>query len=462
MTTTGHTTPTSTPASGNQQPATDAGRSRLDGHLAFARRMDRIDPLAHFRSRFIGVDPAQTDASQTNASLTDADPRDAATPAARAGSSVVYLDGNSLGRPTKASAERIAEFITHEWGGRLIRGWDEKWMDLPLQIGDALGTAALGAVPGQVVIGDSTTVMLYKLARAAVDARPGRTEIVLDTDNFPTDRYILEGIAAERGLTLRWIEVDLTAGVTPEQVHDVVGENTALVVLSHVAYRSGFLADMSAITQIAHDAGALVLWDLCHSVGSVPIDLDAAGIDLAVGCTYKYLNGGPGSPAFGYVRADLQDSLAQPIQGWMGTRDIFLMGPGYSPATGIRRFMSGTPAIVGMLAMQDTIGMIGEAGIDKLRAKSVALTEFTITLVDAWLAPLGVTVASPRDADRRGGHVTIDHPAMREVTARLWRQDVIPDFRAPEGLRIGLSPLSTSFVETYEGVAAIRDVMQGL
>lgn len=442
---------TGTPATPN------TAHSHLDSNLAFARRMDRIDPLAHYRGRFIGIGTDHTDNPQT-----DADPRNAATPAGRSGSSVVYLDGNSLGRPTTASAQRIAEFISHEWGGRLIRGWDEQWMDLPLQIGDALGTAALGAAPGQVVIGDSTTVMLYKLARAAVDARPGRTEIVLDSDNFPTDRYILEGIAAERGLTLRWIDVDLTSGVTPEQVHEVVGENTALVLLSHVAYRSGFLADMSAITRIAHDVGALVLWDLCHSVGSVPVELDAAGVDLAVGCTYKYLNGGPGSPAFAYVRAELQESLTQPIQGWMGTRDIFLMGPGYTPATGIRRFMSGTPAIVGMLAMQDTIGMINEAGIDALRTKSVALTEFAISLVDEWLAPLGVTVASPRDANRRGGHVTIDHPAMREVTARLWRQDVIPDFRAPEGLRIGLSPLSTSFVETYEGVAAIRDVMLGL
>ena len=445
----------------------------LDSHLAFARRMDRIDGLAHYRSRFIGIDDPHTAAAGSAGSarsagaaaataVTTADPRDAATPAARAGSSVVYLDGNSLGRPTRASAERIAEFITEAWGGRLIRGWDEQWLDLPLQIGDALGAAALGAAPGQVFIGDSTTVLLYKLARAAADARPGRTEIVLDTDNFPTDRYIVEGIAAERGLTLRWIDVDLSAGVTPEQVRAAVNENTALVLLSHVAYRSGFLADLSAITAIAHAAGALVLWDLCHSVGSVPIALDAAGVDLAVGCTYKYLNGGPGSPAFGYVRADLQDALTQPIQGWMANADVFEMGPTFVPAGGIRRFMSGTPAILGMLAMQDTIAMIDAAGIDAVRAKSVALTEFAIALVDDWLAPLGVTVASPRDADRRGGHVTIDHPAMRQVTAALWTQDVIPDFRAPAGLRIGLSPLSTSFVETYEGVAAIRDTLRDL
>lgn len=416
-----------------------------DAHLDFARRKDRIDGLAHYRGKFVGIEND------------GADPDTAPPP-------IVYFDGNSLGRPTRASVERITEFLTDGWGTRLIRGWDEEWMELPLKIGDALGRAALGAAAGQVFIGDSTTVTLYKLARAAVDARsgpayPGRTEIVVDTDNFPTDRYVLEGIAAERGLTLRWIEPDGFGGVTPEQVRAVVGPQTALVVLSHVAYRSGFLADMPAISAIAHEAGALVLWDLCHSVGSVAVDLDASGADLAVGCTYKYLNGGPGSPAFGYVRADLQGELAQPIQGWMGTKAIFEMGPGYVPADGIRRFMSGTPAIVGMLAMQDTIAMIDTAGIDAVRTKSVGLTEFAMSLVDDWLVPLGVVVASPRDPARRGGHVTIEHPAMNEVTRVLWEQDVIPDFRGPGALRIGLSPLSTSYVETYAGVAAIRDAL---
>ncbi len=436
------------------------GTDRLDAHLAFARRMDRIDGLGHYRSRFVGTESSGeksgTGTSPSTSTGTGTGNGKAVTPI------VAYLDGNSLGRPTHASVERITAFLTGQWGTRLIRGWDESWMELPLRIGDDLGRAALGAAPGQTFIGDSTTVLLYKLARAAVDARGERTEIVVDTDNFPTDRYVLEGIAAERGLTLRWIHSDTTSGVTAEQVRQVVGPQTALVLLSHVAYRSGYLADVRAITRVAHDAGALVLWDLCHSAGSVPIDLDLWDVDLAVGCTYKYLNGGPGSPAFGYVREDLQDVLRQPIQGWMGTKDIFEMGPEYVPAAGIRRFMSGTPPIVGMLAMQDTIAMIEEAGIGDVRAKSVALTEFAIALVDEWLAPMGVTVASPRDHTHRGGHVTINHPAMRQVTATLWEHDVIPDFRAPEGLRIGLSPLSTSFVETYDGVAAIRDVLRGI
>ncbi|SDK02827.1 Kynureninase [Cryobacterium psychrotolerans] len=415
----------------------------LDAHIAFARRMDRIDGLAHYRARFVGTEAgSDPDGPQP-------DP-------------VAYLDGNSLGRPTLAGVERITEFLTGAWATRLIRGWDEEWMELPLTIGDDLGRAALGAAGGQVFIGDSTTVLLYKLARAAVDSRPGRTEIVLDSDNFPTDRYVLEGIAAERGLTLRWLRPDPAGGVTVEQVRRAVGPQTSLVLLSHVAYRSGFLADMREITQVAHAEGALVLWDLSHSVGSVPVELDLCDVDLAVGCSYKYLSGGPGAPAFGYVRSDLQDVLTQPIQGWMGTKDVFTMGPGYVPATGIRRFMSGTPAVVGMLAMQDTIAMIEEAGMEQLRAKSVALTEFALTLVDAWLVPLGVTVASPREHTHRGGHLTVNHPAMRQVTKTLWEHDVIPDFRAPDGLRIGLSPLSTSFVETYEGVAAIRDVLRGI
>ncbi|RDV45096.1 kynureninase [Leifsonia sp. ku-ls] len=402
--------------------------------LTAAQALDASDPLAAFRRRFAGIDDGSSGV-------------------------VAYFDGNSLGRPTRASIERVHDFLVDGWGGRLIRGWDEEWMELPFTIGDELGRVALGAAPGQTFIGDSTTVLLYKLARAAVDSLPERSEIVLDTDNFPTDRYLLDGIARERGLRLVWIEADTEAGVTPEQVAAAVGPRTALVVLSHVAYRSGFLADLPAITRIVHDAGALVLWDLCHSAGSVPVALDAADVDLAVGCTYKYLNGGPGSPAFGYVNARLIPRLAQPIQGWMGVRDVFLMGPEFVPADGIRRFLSGTPPIVGMLAMRDTVEMLGEAGIDAVRAKSVALTEFAVALADEWLAPLGVALASPRDPDRRGGHITLSHPAMREVTALLWQRDVIPDYRDPDGLRVGLSPLSTSFEEVCVGMAAVRDAL---
>ncbi|MET4609664.1 kynureninase [Rhodococcus sp. PvR044] len=369
---------------------------------------------------------------------------------------VSYLDGNSLGRPTKAGAEQVARFVAESWGGRLIRGWDEEWFDLPLTIGDELGRVVLGAAAGQTAVGDSTSVLLYKLARGAVALRPGRDEIVVDTDNFPTDRYVLEAVASELGMTLRWIESDPRSGVRADEVAAVVGDRTALVVLSHVAYRSGYLADAASITRVTHAAGALMLWDLCHSVGSVPIELDEWGVDLAVGCTYKYLNGGPGSPAFAYVRAGLLEEFVQPIWGWMGREDVFEMAAGYRPARGIRRILSGTPAILGMIAMRDTVELIDGAGIGEIRAKSVRLTEFALELVAESLVPIGVTIASPVDPSLRGGHVTIDHPHFRAATPLLWERGVIPDFRAPEGLRLGLSPLSTSFSEVVAGVEAIR------
>ncbi|WP_431310129.1 kynureninase [Litorihabitans aurantiacus] len=383
-------------------------------------------------------------------------------------SGVVYLDGNSLGRPLRATATSLAAFVTEQWGGRLIRGWDEGWSGLPLTLGDDLGRVALGAAPGQTWVGDSTTVTLYKLLRAAVAAQRGeegdgdRDEIVIDTDNFPTDRYVVEGVARECGMTVRWLPVSTSAGVDVAGLAEVLSERTAVVVLSQVAYRSGWLADVAAITAAVHDVGGLVLWDLCHSVGSVPIELDAHGVDLAVGCTYKYLNGGPGSPAFGYVARRHQERLAQPIQGWMGHADPFAMGPRYAPASGPRRYLSGTPPILGMLAMRDMVALLDEVGIAAVRAKSLALTEHVIALTDERLAPLGVTLASPRDGDRRGGHVTLTHPRMREVVTALWQRDVLPDYRDPHGLRIGLSPLSTSFAEAEAGVDAVAEVLRDL
>lgn len=399
-----------------------------------AADLDRADPLAAYRDRFVG-----------------------------AGSPLVYFDGNSLGRPLASTADRLADFVTDEWGGRLIRGWDERWFEMPLTLGDEIGRVALGAAPGQTFVGDSTTVLLYKLIRAAVDAaEPGRTEIVIDDDNFPTDRYVVEGIAAERGFTVRWVEVDQAAGVSPELLAPALGPQTVLVVLSQVAYRSAYAADGAAITRLVHDAGAMILMDLSHSVGSVLLELDAWGVDLAVGCCYKYLNGGPGAPAFGYVGARHVERLEQPVQGWMGHADPFLMGPGYTPSSGVRRFISGTPAVVGMLAIEQMVTLIDEVGMAAIREKSTALTSYALDLADEWLAPLGVTVSSPRDPDRRGGHVTLSHPKMREVVAALWEQDVIPDYRDPGGLRIGLSPLSTSFAEVEAGMRAIRGLLTSL
>jgi kynureninase len=397
-----------------------------------AAQLDAEDPLAGFRDRF-----------EPSAGLT------------------AYLDGNSLGRPVRGMAERVAGFVRDQWGGRLIRGWDERWLAEPERLGDEIGRIALGAAPGQTLVGDSTTVLLYKAARAALAARPDRTEIVLDSANFPTDRYLLAGIADELGSRLVVLDPPVDGGVTPAMVAEAVGSRTALVLLSHVAFRSGYMTDAAAITRVAHDAGALVLWDLSHSTGAVPVELDAWGADLAAGCSYKYLNGGPGAPAFVYVAARLQAELWQPIQGWLGTADPFRMGERYEPAPGVRRFTSGTPPILGMLPIADMLALLDEAGMPAVRAKSVALTAFAIEVADALLAPAGVRLESPRDAAVRGSHITLAHAAFADLLEPLWRRGVVPDFRGPDGLRVGLSPLSTSFQEVLDGLSAVREVLVG-
>jgi kynureninase len=370
-----------------------------------------------------------------------------------------YLDGNSLGRPLRATPDQLAAFVREDWGTRLIRSWDEQWMALPMELGDRIGRVALGAAAGQTVVADSTSVLIYKLMRAALDAETSRTELVIEAGNFPTDRFLAEGVAAETGMTLRWLEPDPVRGVTVDDVAAVVSKHTALVSLSHVDYRSGALADMPAITEAVHAAGALMMWDLCHSAGVVPMQLDEWGVDMAVGCTYKYLNGGPGSPAFAYLRRDLQGVLRQPIQGWWSAADIFAMGPEYVPAGDIRQLLSGTPPVTSMLAMQGMLDLIEQSSIAQIRTKSVSLTDLAVEAYDEVLAPMGVRLLSPRESDLRGGHVTIGHPDFRAVTQRLWADGIIPDFRFPDGIRLGLSPLSTSHVETVTGVLAIRDAL---
>jgi kynureninase len=410
----------------------DGGDVRLPQQFVeLAAALDERDPLAAFRSQFVLPEGV-----------------------------LAYLDGNSLGRPLEVTRERLAGFVDGEWGERLIRAWDESWLERPTTVGDLIGRAVLGAAPGQTVVGDSTTVMLYKLIRAAVDARPGRDEIIADTENFPTDRFILAAIAAETGRTIRWIEPDPATGVQLAEVEALLRERTALVVLSHVAYKSAYIADLPGITAAAHRAGALVLWDLCHSAGVVEVALDAADVDLAVGCSYKFLNGGPGAPAYGYVARRLHDELTQPITGWMGHAEPFAMGPDYVPATGIRRFLSGTPPVLSMIPIEDMLALIEQAGMAAVRQKSVLLTDYAIEVADEVLAPLGVVVASPRDADRRAGHVTLEHDAMKSVVEELWRRGVIPDFRPARGLRVGLSPLSTSFAELATALAHIQHILE--
>ena len=320
-----------------------------------------------------------------------------------------------------------------------------------------LATGVLGVTPGEVVLSDSTSVNLYKLAAAALDARPGRRAVVTDDDNFPTDRYVLEGLAAARGLDLRIVPTDLDSGLSQPLPID---RDVALVCLSHLAYRSGARADMVAITRAAHEQGALVLWDLCHSAGSVPVPLRESGADLAVGCTYKYLNAGPGAPAFLYVRDDLQASLRQPIWGWFGQRDQFAMGTRYDPVDTIDRFLVGTPPVPGGYAVLEAARITAEAGIDAIAAKGAALTGYAIELADAWLTGYGFRLATPRAPERRGAHVTLYHPAAWPVCQALKAADVVPDYRTPDRLRIGLAPLYTRFVDVHEGLRRLCTVME--
>jgi len=391
--------------------------------------LDAADPLAPFLEQFAPTEPG-----------------------------LVYFDGNSLGRPTNLALERIA-YLGETWGRRLIRGWDEGWLDMPLRVGDQLAEGVLGARAGEVAVVDSTTVNLYRVASAALDARDGRRTIVIERSEFPTDRYVVEGLARERNLEIRWLQSDPVEGLSINEIAGAVREDTALLILSAVNYRSAAIVDMGAVTNLAREAGALVLWDLSHAAGSIPVELEANRIDLAVGCTYKYLNGGPGAPAFLYVRRALQDELRPPIQGWFAQRDQFEMGPTFERRPGIAGWLVGTPPILALTAVQAGVELVAEAGIQPIREKSTALTEYAIALADEWLAPLDCSIGSPRDSDRRGGHVAIRHPEARHLARAMIEAGVIPDFRAPDTIRIGLSPLSTSFADVHRGLEALRNLL---
>ena len=383
---------------------------------ADALALDVADELAQFRDRFV---------------IDDDGP--------------IYLDGNSLGRLPRSTEERLARVVREEWGSGLVGSWS-RWIDLPRAVGDRIGVDVLGAEPGEVLVADSTSVNLYKLARAVLDASPpARKTIVTDGANFPTDRYVLEGVG-----TVRYVDADPDADAIAGAMRP---GDVALVSLSLVSYRSGALLDLAAISAAAHEGGAAVLWDLSHAAGAVAIDLQGAGVDLAVGCTYKYLNGGPGSPAFLYVRRELQDRLTQPIHGWFGAADQFVMGPTYEAAGGIDRFAVGTPPVLGLVAVDEGVALLVDAGIDRLRRKSLAVTDLLIDLADA----AGFEVATPRAHERRGSHVAIRHPeAWRLCRVLVEELGVVPDFREPDLLRFGVTPINTRFVDVWDAVHRLQ------
>jgi kynureninase len=395
--------------------------------------MDATDPLADFRSRFAGADDDGPDR-------------------------LLYLDGNSLGRLPRETPAAIARVVEQQWGEGLVGSWSS-WIGEATRIGDVMAAGVLGAGPGEVLVGDSTSVNLYKLLVAGARARPGRDVLVCTADDFPTDRYVVAGAAADRGMTVRELPADIDGGLELPALADALDDRVAVVVLSLVAYRSGALADLAEVTRLVHDAGALVLWDLSHAAGAVAIELDATGADLAVGCTYKYLNGGPGSPAFLFVRRHLQEQLRSPIQGWFGNRDQFAMGPVYEPADGIERFGVGTPPVIGMAGVEVGARLIAEAGIGRLAVKGQQMTDLIVALGDAWLEPHGAGLASPRDPAARGSHVTFAHPQAWQLTQALIERRVVPDFRTPDRVRLGPAPLYTRFADVWDAMDRFRGVL---
>lgn len=393
--------------------------------------LDAADPLRMFRDEFVISD-----------------------------TELCYLDGNSLGRLPRRTVEVITRFLVDEWGSELVTGWSH-WIDEAQRVGDLIGRTALGAGSGQTLAVDTTSVNFYQLCDAAIRARPDRQTVVSDTANFPTDRYILEGLCERHGKRLILIDDEVGEEyVTNEMLTDVINEDTALLTLSVVQYRSGALHDVPTLTHSAHDAGALVVWDASHAVGVVDLQFDRDDVDLAVGCTYKYGNSGPGAPAWLYVNQRLQDGLQVPIQGWFAQRDQFAMGQGFERASGMRGFQIASPSIIGMRCIEASFGMIAEAGIAAIERKAALGTDLMVQLHDAWLRPLGFELVTPRDSSRRGGHVTLRHRDAKQIAVAMREMvKVIPDYREPSSIRLAISPLATSFEEVYEGFARIRDLV---
>ena len=396
-------------------------------------RMDSEDRLAPFRSEFF---------------ITD--------------SEVCYLDGNSLGRMPRRTIESLHHFLTDEWGTKVVDGWGD-WIDEASQTGDLIGRSALGAAAGQVLACDTTSVNLYQLCSAGIKARPGRKKIITDAANFPTDRYILQGLAKEYGLELIMIDNESIGlaeheRITPEILAKYLDDDVALVSLQVIQYRSGARSDIKALTELVRAHGALLVWDASHAIGAVELDFDKNGVDLAVGCTYKYGNSGPGAPAWLYVRKAIQQELQVPIQGWFAQRDQFAMGPDFERSDEIRGFQIASPSIIGLRAINSAFKMIEEAGISAIEAKARTGTALMIELFDQWLARLGFELNTSREPFERGGHISLWHEEAKRISAALRKyQRVIPDYRVPNQLRLAISPLATSYGELFDGFERITN-----
>ena len=402
----------------------------------YALELDQNDPLAGYRSKFVITDP-----------------------------NLCYLDGNSLGRLPHATVKAVSDFLSQEWGNEVVTGWSH-WIDEAQVAGDLLGRAVLGAGPGQVLVCDTTSVNFYQLCVAAIKARPGRKTVITDAANFPTDRYILKGIAEQLGLKLIIIDNEDPAIaenelITAELLEKYMSEDVAMVTFEVIQYRSGARTDIQSVTDLARSYGALVVWDASHAAGAIEMNFDACGVDLAVGCTYKYGNSGPGSPAWLYVNKKIQKELQVPILGWFGNEDQFGMGPDFVKAEGIRGFQIASPSIIGIRGVQVAFAMIEEAGIDVIASKAAIGTQMMIDLYDEWLAPLGYTLLTSRNPKERGGHISIGHPDAARICVALRKfANVIPDYRTPNAIRLAIAPLPTSYVEVWDGFQRIRDLTQ--
>jgi kynureninase len=400
-----------------------------------AQKLDAQDPLRHFKNQFVVTDP-----------------------------DMCYLDGNSLGRLPHATVKAINDFLTHEWGPEVVTGWGH-WVDEAQSAGDLIGRSALGAAAGQVLACDTTSVNFYQLASAAIKARPNRKTIIIDAANFPTDRYIMQGLAQHHGLKLITINnedpsISSNELITPQLLEKYLNDDVALVSLEVVQYRSGARQNIKAINDLVKSHGALMLWDAAHAVGSVAMNFDANGVELAVGCTYKYGNSGPGAPAWLYVSTSMQKELRVPIQGWFAQRDQFAMGPEFQREDSIRGFQIASPSLMGLRCIKSAFAMIEEAGIENIENKAARGTEMMIELFDEWLAPLGFTLNTPRDPQQRGGHISLVHPEAEKIAIALRQYaNVIPDYRVPNSIRVAISPLATSYTEVFDGFQRLRDLV---